>query len=102
MQQRSTVEVLNELRSSGATGEEMLAVAVLRGLELVAAEIRAVAHGDEEGPGGLEAVTVGIAGVGLRDSLAKAVRANATALQSVADAVTTAVSANRKESTDGQ
>lgn len=67
--------------------EVLLAVAIVHGFELLSDEVRAISRGDDEGPGGLEALTVGVAGAGLRDSLTKAVRAHGANIQSVGDAL---------------
>lgn len=82
---RTTSELAAELASIDR--EVLLAVALVHAAEIIAAPLSSIAHGDEEAPGGLEAVTVGIAGSGLRDSLTRAIRAHGQTIQSAADAL---------------
>lgn len=84
---RSLQEIATALTATGVAHEVLLAVAIVHGFELLADEVRSVAHGDEAGPGGLEALTVGVAGSGLRDSVTKAMRAHGASMQSCADAL---------------
>lgn len=49
--------------------------------------LRAIAHGDVHSPGGIEGLTMAIAGDGLRDSLVAAIRESADAVEPLTGAV---------------
>lgn len=93
--ERGLTEIAAELKAAGiadgATPDAtMLAVVLLSGLRELATQVEMVAHGDSDGPGGLEALTVGVSGTGLRDSVTKAIRAHGDAIRALAAALTPA------------
>ena len=85
-------EVADEVRAAGlANGVSpdglLQAVVLLVGLRTVAAKVACIANGDENGPSGLEALTIAVAGPGLHASLSDAVREHGSAVKHLADVI---------------
>ena len=56
-------------------------------VDQVTRAIRSIAHGTDHGPGGLEGLSMAIAGEGLRSPLSESVQAVAEGLNNIAEAI---------------